>query len=231
MLSQHHPLNNPAWHALLSGNAALSQGNDYVKKFPENVSPIVGMMTYDNDHFNHLYQLADADRPVVLFSVDELSIPANWNQLVCLQGRQMTYEQTAIPPLQGDMDIVTLSEDHIPQMLTLTKLTNPGPFSSRTIDFGRYEGIIINGRLAAMAGQRLQPLPYIEISAVCTHPDFAGKGYARQLLLRQVHYILSAGNVPFLHVRSDNHNAIRLYETLGFTTRTIVQFYVLQKTG
>jgi len=114
-------------------------------------------------------------------------------------------------------------------MLSLTKLTNPGPFAAKTIDFGHYYGIFEGTQLAAMTGQRFHPFEYAEISAVCTHPDHAGKGYARLLLLQQLHRIQSAGDIPFLHVRYDNERAIKVYEDLGFVTRKNVYFYVMTK--
>ena len=80
-----------------------------------------------------------------------------------------------------------------------------------------------------MAGQRFHPYNYVEISAVCTHPDHAGKGYAKQLLLSQINHIIDEGNIPFLHVREDNHRALEVYKRLGFETRTAISFFVLQK--
>jgi predicted GNAT family acetyltransferase len=108
-------------------------------------------------------------------------------------------------------------------------LTNPGPFLNRTIQFGNYTGIISDGRLVAMAGQRQQPLPYIEISAVCTHPDHVGKGYASLLITEQIKRIIMAGTVPFLHVLAGNQSAISVYERLGFKTRRQLFAFVFQK--
>ncbi|MGZ3836850.1 MAG: GNAT family N-acetyltransferase, partial [Mucilaginibacter sp.] len=125
--------------------------------------------------------------------------------------------------------MVPLKDEHIPQMLALTKLTNPGPFAARTIDFGHYQGVFDEDKLVAMAGQRLHVFEYAEVSAVCTHPDHLGKGYARELLLHQINRIKAASGVPFLHVRYDNERAISLYERLGFSTRKEVYFYVLVK--
>ena len=134
-----------------------------------------------------------------------------------------------ISPATDTTEIAALGKEHVPQMLSLTKLTNPGPFSERTIEFGNYTGIFNSGELVAMAGQRLHPFNYIEISAVCTHPDHAGKGYGKALVAGQAKQILSAGSIPFLHTRTDNTTAIRLYERLGFTVRSEVMFYVIQK--
>ena len=116
-------------------------------------------------------------------------------------------------------------------MLALTKLTNPGPFASRTIDFGHYQGIFEGNSLVAMAGQRLHVFNYAEVSAVCTHPDHTGKGYARGLLVHQINRITSLGEIPYLHVRSDNDRAIKVYESLHFTTRCHVWFYVIQNSN
>ena len=125
--------------------------------------------------------------------------------------------------------IQPLTNADVPQMLALTQLTNPCPFLKNTIDFGNYEGIFDGDKLIAMAGQRLNPLPYAEISAVCTHPDHLGKGYAKQLLLSQANRIKNEGNIPFLHVREDNIRAIEVYKSMGFVIHQKLQFYVLRK--
>lgn len=114
-------------------------------------------------------------------------------------------------------NIVPLYTQHIPQMLSLTKLTNPGPFYNRTIEFGNYHGIFEGDQLVAMAGQRMHLGNYIEVSAVCTHPDHLGHGYATALILHLVQLIRAQSAIPFLHVRTDNAGAIKLYKTLGFT--------------
>lgn len=228
MKSATHPLDNPVWNAVLTGNKALAKGTATVQTFADEVSPIAGMEDYGPENFTALHQMASSTKPTILFSVDELIIPDNWQLLVKLPGLQMVYTGSALHASNTE-GIIPLSPEHIPQMLALTALTNPGPFSARTIEFGSYEGILKNGQLVAMAGQRLFPKPYVEISAVCTHPDYAGQGLAKQLLQQQIHHIIHAGNIPFLHVRSDNSNAIKLYETLGFTTRSLIYFYVLLK--
>ncbi|MFD2144721.1 GNAT family N-acetyltransferase [Mucilaginibacter antarcticus] len=128
-----------------------------------------------------------------------------------------------------DSPLRELNATHIQQMLALTKLTNPGPFKERTIEFGHYRGIFDGDKLVAMAGQRMNPLPYAEISAVCTHPDYAGRGYAKLLMQQQINRITSEGNVPFLHVRRDNPHAIKIYEGMGFETRTVMHFYIIGK--
>jgi predicted GNAT family acetyltransferase len=125
--------------------------------------------------------------------------------------------------------LLPLTLAHVPQMLALTKLTNPGPFASQTIQFGHYAGIFDGEKLVAMAGQRLHAYNYAEVSAVCTHPDYLGRGYARQVLQYQIQRIRQANEIPYLHVRDDNYRAIKVYHHLGFKTRTQVYFYVMVK--
>jgi predicted GNAT family acetyltransferase len=114
-------------------------------------------------------------------------------------------------------------------MIELATLTKPGPFASRTIDFGHYHGIFENEKLVAMTGQRLHVQNYTEVSAVCTHPDHTGKGYAYNLLMHQLQLILKQGQQPFLHVKEDNHRAIALYERIGFVVSRQINFYFMKK--
>jgi predicted GNAT family acetyltransferase len=151
-----------------------------------------------------------------------------WKVLNCVKSFQMVYDVTT-PATEATLPVVNLTVDHIPQMLELTQLTQPGPFGPRTIGFGHYQGVFDGDKLVAMAGQRMHPLPYAEISAVCTHPDYTGKGYAQQLLLYQVNRIKAAGETPFLHVRYDNERAVKVYQNVGFAKRIFIWFYVIQK--
>ncbi len=114
-------------------------------------------------------------------------------------------------------------------MMQLTALTKPGPFGLRTIEFGNYFGIFENETLVAMAGQRLHVSNYTEISAVCTHPAYLGKGFAGALMQHQLNLICDQGQIPFLHVREDNLRAIALYERLGFAIQRPMNFYFLKR--
>lgn len=111
----------------------------------------------------------------------------------------------------------------------MVQLTEPGPFLEKTIDFGNYTGVFEDGKLVSMAGHRFNPTPYTEVSAVCTHPNHLGKGYAYRLLREQIKRILAKNEIPFLHVRDDNEGAIKLYEKLGFNIRTSMIAYVIKK--
>ena len=221
-------LDNPAWGALISGNKNMAFGNYQVKYFDTQVSPFAALKENSEVNFHTLYELIPHTAPLLVVTTDEMDIPGSWNVVRCIKGLQMVFDGKAEEE-RGDVKLVPLSEKHVPQMLALTKLTNPGPFASRTIEFGHYEGVFDGEKLVAMAGQRLHVFNYMEISAVCTHPGHIGKGYARQLLRSQNNRIKADSGVPFLHVRYDNDRAIKVYESLDFSARRDVYFYAIKK--
>jgi ribosomal protein S18 acetylase RimI-like enzyme len=222
-----HVLDNPAWNALISGNKHLAYGNGPVRYFDRGVSPFAALEENSEKNFRLLHEMFP--HSVLLFVTPvKIEFPSQWNVLQHIHGLQMMCDASAVHD-EVTTPLVPLMDDHIPQMLDLTKLTNPGPFFDRTIDFGHYKGIFEGDKLVAMAGQRLHAANYAEVSAVCTHPEHTGKGHARQLLLSQIHRIKAASEIPFLHVRYDNHRAIKVYQGLGFIPRRDVHFYVLKK--
>jgi ribosomal protein S18 acetylase RimI-like enzyme len=222
-----HILDNPAWNALATGNKHLSDGNHLARYFEKEVSPFAALKQNTPENFRLLYEMLPHDT-ILFVTPDELQFSDQWKVVAYIRGLQMVHNGSAVPEATAT-NFVPLADDHVPQMLALTKLTNPGPFAARTIDFGHYHGIFEGDKLVAMTGQRFHPTGYAEISAVCTHPDHTGKGYARQLMIQQMHRIVAAGETPFLHVRHDNHRAIKVYESLGFATRRQVHFYLLKK--
>ena len=222
-------MNNPAWNALTSGNSHLAKGAGNVRYFDPEISPIVGLDRHDGSLLNDLHQQIADDSPRVVFTPEEIQIPAGWQQLRYISGYQMVCNQPDTTANTGSTAILPLGEEHIPQLLELTRLTAPGPFAQRTIEFGHYEGVFDGDKVVAMAGQRLHVNEYTEISAVCTHPDYLGRGYARQLLLSQISRMTAAGNTPFLHVRDDNERAINVYKALGFEISSVMNFYFIEK--
>ncbi len=121
----------------------------------------------------------------------------------------------------------SLTTDDVPQMLELVRITQPGPFRPGTIAMGNYLGHFREGRLLAMAGERLRPDGFVEVSAVCTHPDAERQGLASALTNQVARGIIEEGKQPFLHVAQSNEKARRVYEALGFSERRLVEFVLL----
>ena len=224
----HHPLDNPVWNALLTGNKNVAEGNDRVKCFPASIAAFTGLKETDQNGFNALYEFIPAGRTIALVSPGNIAITDQWtvkHQIKVFQmlqendGQVNTHHHTMLP----------LQAKHIPQMLALTKLTNPGPFLERTIELGNYYGIFSGDQLLAMAGQRMHAGQYLEISAVCTRPGHGGNGYASSLMQHLAGIIRAQSRIPFLHVLTENVQAIKLYTSLGFVTRREMLVSVIQK--
>ncbi len=223
-------LENPVYHSLLTLDRALGTGTGRVRFFDEAVSPFAGFETGYQRGFADLYEQLPPARVILCATTENLSTPKGWKLLASVEGIQMIAgdlqkqgsTKAAVQPVQ-------LKEKHVPQMMELAKLTKPGPFGPRTIAFGQYHGIFDDGMLVAMTGQRLHLEGHTEISAVCTHPEHTGKGYAYLLVQQQMDIIYQQGQIPFLHVRKDNVRAIAVYERLGFALSRAMNFYFLRR--
>ncbi len=149
-------------------------------------------------------------------------------QMVWENGHALNDSRVSSEAASGQ-EIVELTAAHATEMIELTALTKPGPFDKRTHELGRYIGIFREGKLVAMAGERLKVPGYTEVSAVCTHPEHTGHGYARLLMNDVMQGIRQRGEIPFLHVREGNARAIELYERLGFRRRVLRHLAVIRK--
>lgn len=223
-----HLLDQPVWNALVSGNSNLSYGTSSAKYFDKTVAPFADSEDQHPDNFKTLYDTVPENQGVAIFSINKNLNAGPWSGNGRIDGLQMIYNKS-VQELTGEQIIQPLESKDIPAMLSLTKQTNPGPFLEKTIDFGHYHGIFNNDVLVAMAGQRLHPGAFAEISAVCTHPDFTGKGLARQLILHQIKRIRESDETPFLHVKSENFNAIQLYKSIGFEVRSEIFIHLFKK--
>jgi predicted GNAT family acetyltransferase len=223
-----HPLDNPAWNALISGNKNFSKGNEQIKYFDSEVAPFVGFAHYSTDKSDILYDMTSDQRTLAIISPKEIIISNQWNIIEHMKVLQMVYKHSA-SPITASKNLIQLQEEHVPEMIALTGMTHPGPFLKKTIEFGNYYGIFNDDKLVAMAGQRLNVNAYMEISAVCTHPDYLGKGYASELITDQIYRIKAEANIPFLHVKDDNTTAITLYKKLGFEQRKQLDIYIIEK--
>ncbi|MFI9593930.1 GNAT family N-acetyltransferase [Nonomuraea sp. NPDC052265] len=148
--------------------------------------------------------------------------PPDWEPVFALDGRRLIWPDGRAPAESGEVTV--LGADSVPGMLDLVARTRPGPFWPRTREMGDYLGVLDDGKLVAMAGERLRPPGWTEISAVCTAPEARGRGHAARLVGALVWRILARGDRPFLHVAESNTGAIALYEGLGFRTRRPVTF-------
>lgn len=221
-------LQNPVFYALSTGDQQLSFGTEKVKYFDAEVSPYAGFPEDYKQGFTDLFAMLPQGRRILFARPTPIFVPQGWQLQHEIKGLQFVYEGNT--NLEGEFSqIVSLTTEHVNEMIELVKLTRPGPFDKRTIEFGSYHGIFQNGKLVAMTGQRLHVEQYTEISAVCTHPDHLGKGYASTLMQHQMQIILNSGQIPFLHVRADNERAIAVYERLGFRTSRPMYFYFMKR--
>jgi ribosomal protein S18 acetylase RimI-like enzyme len=223
--SSMHPLDHPIWHALTTRQQGLAVGGALARRFPPDIGPFAAMKDISAEGFAALGALISGSDFVVLFTPDPVTAPAEFKILLAKTGEQMI--GTPAEVLGHTADIVTLGADDVPAMMELTKLTNPGPFAARTHELGTFLGIKVDGRLAAMTGERMKPGEYTELTAVCVHPDHRGRGYAQILLGAVSRRISARGENPFLHVFSDNESAIALYRRQGMEIRRRLHVTVL----
>jgi ribosomal protein S18 acetylase RimI-like enzyme len=219
------PLDNPAFAALVGPHAYLAERCGNALRYPPDVSPFAGLPAQPSpDDWRSLATLAGSDGVAVTAGVP-VQPPRGWRVLTVIDGVQLTGERVTG---EQDTEASVLGPADVPEMLDLVRRTQPGPFLPRTIEFGGYLGIRRNGVLVAMAGQRLRPPGWTEISAVCTGASARGQGLATRLTLAVVAAIRARGDAAFLHATGANVTAVRLYESLGFEFRRAAPFMVLR---
>jgi ribosomal protein S18 acetylase RimI-like enzyme len=231
LISQMQTLDNPIWHSLLTTHAHFAEIRGAARKFPREVSVLAGFPEPTRENYDSLASMMHPGERVGLFLQEPPDPPAPWAIAHSAPLLQMLCEsRSASPaaPSQKQPEFIQLTKADVPEMLALTKLTNPGPFGTRTHEMGDYFGIRVNGTLAAMAGERLRLPGYTEVSAVCTHPDHLGHGYASALIRLLADRICNRSELPILHVLPENSRAIQVYERLGFTKRALRHLAVLR---
>jgi GNAT superfamily N-acetyltransferase len=222
------PLNNPIYQALTSSDAHLNQGNDSVAFFPENLAPFIGLPNWNPHQQQELLLQAPPHRAWFLIHQQPVQFIDAFKTIFSIPLYQMTCNQLLPAPPSLEKP-VPLGLEHIEEMIALTSLTKPGPFLERTIEFGNYHGIFSEGKLVAMGGERMHVNQHTEISAICTHPDFQGRGYGAQMVHFLTNLILEKGQMPFLHARIDNKKALDVYERLGYKIRTEMFFAIFKR--
>jgi GNAT superfamily N-acetyltransferase len=213
-------LDNPIYHSLHTGHAGLALVNGVARRFPAEIGPLSGIPDQTRESYNDLRRLADPQGTVVLFLNQPPAPPSGWtlrrggllDQMVCAGPLK---RQKRLLPLEAE--VRPLTQEDAPAMVELAKLTEPGPFYLRTLELGAFYGVFHGCRLMAMSGQRLRLPGHVEVSAVCTHPDARGRGYAPALMSTVMEHILEQGKTPILHSLSNNAAAIAVYRSLGFT--------------
>jgi len=226
-----HPLDNVIWNALTTRQANFAESAGPARRFVPDVTLLSALETETDAGFESMAELVGNGGTCAIFMEHPYEPRPGWEwiggapllQMVCENGNGGT------PFAQANFKFEPLGVRDSSEMLDLTSLTKPGPFGPRTHELGTYIGVRVDGRLAAMAGERLKVPGYTEVSAVCTHPDFLGRGYAGALMADVMRGILARGETPFLHVREDNARAISLYERLGFRARKLGHFAVLRR--
>lgn len=212
-----HLLDRPVWSALNSGWKAVSWGDANARQ----LDPAYGPFAASNDRSTNALLALAACSPGVdgLWVVEDADFPLPPGMTLVKSALCHQMLADGLTPGGKVLDVVSLSDDDAAEMLALALLTKPGPFAARTHAIGNFIGVRIDGRLAAMAGERMRMDGLAEVSGVCTHPDFRGRGLASNLMRMVAERIVARGDQPFLHTYADNAVAIAMYESLGFRFR------------
>jgi predicted GNAT family acetyltransferase len=212
-----HPLDRPVWYALTTRQATLAEGDDRAWRFAARYGVFAAAADDSPEAMSALVALTPLEGAIALVETQPIAPPPGLRLV-----RQPLIDQMIAPDFPAeapDDDVVALGDDDAAEMLALATLTEPGPFFSHTHRLGDFIGIKRDGKLAAMAGERMKLPGLTEVSAVCTHPNHRGHGYAARLFRLAAARIAARGETPFLHVYPDNAGAIRLYEAMGFRRR------------
>lgn len=210
-------LDRPIWSALTTSQKHLAEGGPRALRYPVDMTPFADMIDMSKESFAALGDVMSPSQVAALFTTEPVDVPANFKVVLSETGEQMI-GSPADSPLR-DAEIVTLGAADVPAMMALTELTKPGPFAARTRELGTFLGIRAGGELVAMTGERMKPGKFTEMTAVCVHPDYRGRGYAQALLAAVARQIEARDEIPFLHVFTNNKSAIALYQRQGMRIR------------
>ncbi|MFF2652524.1 GNAT family N-acetyltransferase [Streptomyces sp. NPDC058045] len=216
-----HPLDDPVHSALTGPQAALAERRGRVLRYQPDVSDWTALPADAGpEDWHDLAELAGPGTEVAFVGL-AATPPAGWELTFHVPGVQLVDTET---DLDHDPEAVHLGPADVPEMLELVERTRPGPFLRRTVEAGTYLGIRREGHLVAMAGERIHPTGWTEISAVCTLDGYRGQGLGGRLVRAVAAGVRQRGETPFLHASAENTSALRLYETLGFTLRRTIDF-------
>jgi GNAT superfamily N-acetyltransferase len=207
-------LDNIMWNCLAGPHAKFAVGEGSVRRYAPGFSPIAA---FEDPHHPAFDTLARYCEPGDCFYTDiwDGPAPAGWRIDKDARMWKMVWDAPK-PAEDAAPDAIPLRAEHASQAVELAKLTNPGPFGIRTPELGDYFGYFDGGRLIAMAGERMRAGNLREVSGICTHPDFQGRGLAKKLTLKLVRLQMERGEISYLHVISTNATARGLYEKMGY---------------
>jgi GNAT superfamily N-acetyltransferase len=219
-------LDNPFWSSLQTRHRAIALTHGEAARYPAEFAPFLGVAHAGVDVADAVAPLVAPGESVYLLGVAPV-VPDGWR----LEAFQPLAQMVCTAPIEliDGPEIIPLSDAHRADVLALTALVYPHYFRQRTMELGRYFGIYQEGRLAAIIGERLGMEAYTEMSAICTHPDFNGRGYARRLTAMLTNDTLQGGRTPFLHVSHENTRAKQLYEQIGYRHRRDIGFWSLRR--
>jgi len=221
-------LDNPIWHALTSEQVGLAERDGDAARFPPEVTGLAGVREWSRDAIGALVRLLPAGEVTGVLLDGPLDLPAALVPVDEAPVLQMIHDGPA-PEAPGGLE--ELGPEDAPAMLALAEATRPGPFGTRTHQLGTFFGVRAEGRLVAMAGQRMRLPGLVEVSGVCTDPAHLGRGHAARLLAAQLALIRGGGDGVFLHVKADNARAIAVYERLGFRGRRLFRYLILRRSA
>lgn len=223
-----HILDRPIWNSLTTAHAPFAVGDGGARRFTPTVSIFAGLRDESADSLAALARLMPEDGNLFLIQVAPVVLPDGIRAAKAAEGCQMVLENLKAPS-RSVPEIIRLTEADAEDMLNLATLTKPGPYLRDTRLLGDFWGMKEDGKLIAMAGERFKHPGYSEISGVCTHPDYLGRGLAHALCVKVAEQIMARGEQPYLQVFATNTRAIRVYENLGFRTRTKVNAVMLER--
>lgn len=224
-----HVLDRPVWSALETRHQAFAQGGKLARRYSPSIALFAATAADDAESLRAFGSLVGPGESVIMAQADAIALPAGLVATSTAAAVQMVAGQ----PLRTVRDerVQRLTQDDTAEMLALASLTKPGPFTLGALSLGDFWGVKVEGRLVAMAGERMKQPGYTELSGVCSHPEFRGDGLGRLMSLFVANQISARGEVPYLHAYASNAAAIRLYESIGFRLRSAMNVAVVQRAG
>jgi predicted GNAT family acetyltransferase len=221
-----HKLDRPVWNALSSRQGQLALGDARALRYRPDIGLFAAAAEPTAQCLAALADLLPPDGAIGMVEADQWPLPPGTRG----EPKPLIHQMVADHVEQGEqVDFIDLGEPDASDMLALAALTDPGPFFANTHRLGRFVGIREEGRLIAMAGERMKVPGFTEVSAVCTHPEHRGRGHAGALMRVVARRILAGGDTPFLHTYAANEGAVRLYESIGFRFRSEIRFTILRR--